>query len=331
MTDTVTVRGVEAHGRHGVHAHERRDGQTFRCDVTLHLDTRRAGARDDLAETVDYGAVAETVHAVLTGPPRALVEAVAAEIAGRLLADPRLAAVDVTVHKPRAPIPVPFDDVSVTVHRTRADALLGTDPAGEVPAVVALGSNLGDRPGTLRGAVHGLAGIPGITVAAASPVVESDPVGGPGGQPPYLNAVLLLRTRLSPLALLHACQDVEVAHGRRRDVRWGPRTLDLDLVTWGETVASTSALELPHPRAGERGFVLVPWHLADPDAVLPSLDGPRRVADLVHLVTAAAAGGRVPGIRVREDVRLDPGTPAEEAPTPGTARPAATDQPEVPR
>jgi dihydroneopterin aldolase/2-amino-4-hydroxy-6-hydroxymethyldihydropteridine diphosphokinase len=303
--DTVTVRGIEAHGRHGVLAHERRDGQPFRCDVTLHLDTRRAGARDDLAETVDYGAVAEAVHAVLAGPPRDLVETVAADVAVAVLADPRVAAADVTVHKPQAPIPVPFGDVCVTVRRTRSDALLSAGPPEEVPAVVALGSNLGDRAGMLLGAVHGLARTPGVTVAAVSPVVETDPVGGPGGQPAYLNAVLLLRTRLSPLALLHACQDVETAHGRRRDVRWGPRTLDVDLVTWADVVTSAATLALPHPRADERGFVLVPWHLADPEAVLPSLAGPRRVADLVTGMTGE--DGRVAGVRVREDLRLDPG------------------------
>lgn len=301
--DTVTLWGIEAHGHHGVFAHERRDGQPFHCDVTMHVDTRRAGARDDLAEAVDYGVMAQAVHAVLAGPPRDLVETVAADVAAAVLADPRVAAVDVTVHKPRAPVPVPVADVSVTVHRTRADVLVHTEPAGPVPAVVALGSNAGDRAGTLQGALDALAGVPGVTAVAVSPVVETDPAGGPAGQQRYLNAVVLLRTVLSPLALLHAGQDVEAAHGRRRDVRWGPRTLDVDLVTWSDVVATTATLELPHPRAGERGFVLVPWHLADGAALLPGVTGARRVADLV--AGLAGTDGRVPGVRVCDEVRLD--------------------------
>ncbi|MGF1646941.1 MAG: 2-amino-4-hydroxy-6-hydroxymethyldihydropteridine diphosphokinase [Kineosporiaceae bacterium] len=321
--DTVTVRGIEAVGRHGVLAPERRDGQPFSCDVTLHVDTRRAGTRDDLAETVDYSVVAQAAHAVLAGPPRDLVETVAAEIADVVLADPRVAAVDVTVHKPRAPIPVPFADVSVTVHRTRADVRLGQEPLDPVPAVVALGSNLGDRADMLLGGAHALARTRGVEIAAVSPVVESEPLGGPGGQSAYLNAVLLLRTRLSPLALLHACQDAEAAQERRRDVRWGPRTLDVDLLTWGDVVASAATLELPHPRAGERGFVLVPWHLMDAEAVLPSLDGPRRVADLV--AGMAGAQGRVAGVRVRQDVRLDRGEATAVLSSPVAASTIASD------
>jgi dihydroneopterin aldolase/2-amino-4-hydroxy-6-hydroxymethyldihydropteridine diphosphokinase len=309
--DTVTVHAIEATGHHGVFAHERRDGQLFRCDVTLHLDTRRAHARDDLAEAVDYGGVGRVVHDILAGPPKDLVETVAGDIAAAVLADERVAAVDVTLHKPQAPMPVPFGDVTVTVHRTRADLLVGAVPAGPVAAAVAMGSNLGDRAGMLLGAVHALARTPGIDVHAVSPVVETDPVGGPGGQDPFLNAVVLVRTTLAPLALLHACQDVEALHGRRREVRWGPRTLDVDVLAHGDLVVDTPTLTLPHPRAAERAFVLVPWHLADSGAVLPDLYGPRPVADLVERLRGPAGG--VAGVHVREDLVIGPGPGAAAA------------------
>ena len=149
-----------------------------------------------------------------------------------------------------------------------------------VPVVLALGGNLGDRLATLRAALPALAAIPGTSLTAVSPVYETDPVGGPP-QPPYLNAVVLARTTQSPPALLAHTQAVEAALGRVRAERWGPRTLDVDLVVVDELIGDVSAapaLTLPHPRAHERAFVLAPWHDVDPEAVLP---GRGRVADLL--------------------------------------------------
>jgi dihydroneopterin aldolase/2-amino-4-hydroxy-6-hydroxymethyldihydropteridine diphosphokinase len=169
-------------------------------------------------------------------------------------------------------------------------------PVEPVAAVLALGANLGERQQTLRAAVRELAATPGITVAATSTVYETDPVGGPD-QPDYLNVVVLARTTLSPRALLHAGQRVEAAHGRERAVRWGARTLDVDLIAYATLVSRDGELTVPHPRAHERGFVLVPWADADPTAVLP---GPRGgpVSDL------AAPAADSAGVRPRPDVRL---------------------------
>ncbi|MBV7295931.1 dihydroneopterin aldolase [Corynebacterium sp. TAE3-ERU12] len=119
MADRIELRGLRAFGRHGVFDHERRDGQDFLCDITLWLDTTEAAATDDLAATVNYGQVADTAHAILTGTPRNLIETVAAEIADTLIADERLHAVEVTVHKPQAPIEHEFRDVAVVARRSR--------------------------------------------------------------------------------------------------------------------------------------------------------------------------------------------------------------------
>lgn len=313
--DRVAVIGIEAAGRHGVFDHEKTDGQRFVADVVMFLDSRRAAASDDLADAVDYGAVATRVHDILAGQGRDLVETVVDEIALAVLADPRVAAVDVTLHKPQAPVTVPFADVTIEVRRTRADLAVATPPAEPVPVVLALGSNLGDRAGMLAGAVLALAAVPGLMLDAVSPVVETDPVGGPD-QPDYLNAVVLARGTLSALALLHACQDVEEWHGRQRSAPWGPRTLDIDVLSVGDLVADTATLDLPHPRAHQRGFVLVPWLSVSPDAVLHDASGSRRVADLV--TPLRAADGQVPGVRERDDIRLV--APAVTAPTEPTAR-----------
>ena len=117
MADRITITGVRATGHHGVFAHERRDGQEFRADAVLHVDTRAAAAADDLSRSVDYGVAAQRMHDVLAGEPFDLIETVAERIAADLLALPGVQSVEVTVHKPGAPIPVPFDDVSVRIVR----------------------------------------------------------------------------------------------------------------------------------------------------------------------------------------------------------------------
>lgn len=143
-------------------------------------------------------------------------------------------------------------------------------------AVLALGSNLGDRFDSLQGALDSLFDAPGLDFVAVSPVYETDPVGGPE-QGPYLNAVVIADSSLEPRTLLERAESVETAFGRVRAERWGARTLDVDLIMVGDVVSDDPDLTLPHPRAHERAFVLVPWLQADPDATLAG----RRVADLL--------------------------------------------------
>jgi dihydroneopterin aldolase len=116
------LRGLSVRGNHGVFDHERRDGQDFLVDVTVWLDLAAAAASDDLADTVDYGALAQLAADVVAGPPRNLIETVAAEIADAVMADERLHAVEVVVHKPDAPIPLTFSDVAVVARRSRRNA-----------------------------------------------------------------------------------------------------------------------------------------------------------------------------------------------------------------
>ncbi|MFT4136753.1 dihydroneopterin aldolase [Microbacterium sp.] len=119
MTDEIVLTGIRAVGYHGVCEQERRDGQEFVADVTLELSTRAAAASDDIVDTVHYGELAETVAAILAGPPVALLETLAERIATAALAHAIVERVVVTVHKPQAPIPVAFGDVAVTVRRSR--------------------------------------------------------------------------------------------------------------------------------------------------------------------------------------------------------------------
>ena len=150
-----------------------------------------------------------------------------------------------------------------------------SDPA-EVRAFLALGSNLGDRLANLQRAVGLLWQRSGIRVIRSSRVYETDPVGGPP-QPDYLNAVIEVRTTLAPRALLDAGLTVEQEMGRERKERWGPRGIDVDVLTYGREEVDEPGLKIPHPRMHERGFVLVPLLELEAD---PPLPGGRRVARL---------------------------------------------------
>ncbi|MER5213276.1 2-amino-4-hydroxy-6-hydroxymethyldihydropteridine diphosphokinase [Streptomyces sp. NPDC002838] len=162
-------------------------------------------------------------------------------------------------------------------------------------AVISLGSNLGNRLETLQGAIDALEDTPGLRIKAVSPVYETEPWGvEPGSQPSYFNAVVLLKTTLPPSSLLERAHAVEEAFHRVRDERWGARTLDVDIVAYADVVTDDPQLTLPHPRAHERAFVLVPWHDLEPEAQLP---GRGAVADLLGTVTRD-------GIAPRKDLEL---------------------------
>lgn len=137
-----------------------------------------------------------------------------------------------------------------------------------IKAVLALGSNLGERNDTLSEAVADLVDPPEVRLLAVSPVVQTKAVGGPAGQPDFLNMVITVETSLPPLELLEHCQSVENKHHRVRDVHWGPRTLDVDIILYGDLTSVDPVLTLPHPRAASRAFVLYPWSLIEPGATL---------------------------------------------------------------
>ncbi|MBZ2197211.1 2-amino-4-hydroxy-6-hydroxymethyldihydropteridine diphosphokinase [Occultella gossypii] len=332
--DVIRLIGLGGVGRHGVLPEERRDGQTFLADVILHVDTRAAAASDDLADTVNYADVAQEIVSIIEGEPVNLIETLAARIADAALAPAAVRSVEVTVHKPEAPVGVPFTDVQITITRgepTGAAAPVG--PAAEaefaapavaaaaMPAVVApvavppaaeadssfdgvpapapeeapeaggailervpdepvevvlsIGGNVGDVRATMRAAVADLREVPGLTVTTVSPLARTAAVVLPDAvpQPDFLNAVVLASTTLSPMDLLRRMHEVEDAYGRQRRERWGERTLDIDIVTFDGVSSVEPELTLPHPRANERAFVLVPWAQADPSAFLPGLGG----------------------------------------------------------
>ncbi|EFQ83336.1 2-amino-4-hydroxy-6-hydroxymethyldihydropteridine diphosphokinase [Aeromicrobium marinum DSM 15272] len=161
-------------------------------------------------------------------------------------------------------------------------------------AVIAIGSNLGDRHARLQGAVSALEDTPEVSVVALSSVYETAPVDAPEESGSYLNAVVLLDTTLTVHTLLDRALAIEDAFGRERTERNAPRTLDVDVIVVGDRVASDDQLVLPHPRAHERGFVLVPWLEIDPEGEIP---GKGFVADLIADVDTS-------GVVKREDLEI---------------------------
>lgn len=285
--DLITLTGVTAYGYHGVLASEKLDGQEFSVDLALEVDLTRAAGSDDLMHTVNYAEVAADVVAILQGPSQDLIETVVGQIAQAALTRPLVEAVTVVLHKPHAPVGVPFSDVTVQVRRVR-----------DVPVVIALGANLGSDPArVVEQAVDRLAALPGLSGVRCSPLFQTDPVGGPE-QPTYINAVVLARSSLAPWRLLQALHRIEAEFGRTREIRWGARTLDLDLIQVGvpggagEVREEDPELTLPHPRAHERGFVLAPWHAVDESAQL-------RVGDAVVPVRDLLAQVGTQGVRPR--------------------------------
>ena len=276
--DQIRLTGVRAVGKHGVLDFEHERAQTFVVDTTLFLDLAPAGHSDDLHDTVDYGAIAKGIVAIIEGDHVDLIEKLADRIASMILEYPAVARTQVTVHKPSAPIVVPFDDVSVTVERSRETA----SAASQVHhAVIAMGGNQGDMVATLRDAVRSIDGLASTQVTGVSPLYRTDAWGMPDGTPEFHNAVVSVNTRLSALELLRGLQRIEAEHGRVRTDHWTSRTLDLDIIDFDGQESDDPDLTLPHPRAWQRAFVLRPWLALEPDAELQG-EHAGSVAQLLH-------------------------------------------------
>ena len=256
MSDRISLRGLTVRGYHGVYAAERSAGQDFVVDAELEIDLGPAAASDDVADTVHYGELAEALAAVIAGESVQLIETLAGRLAEICLSDQRVKAATITVHKPRCPH-------SAYICRRVGDRRA---PSYMTRAVLSLGSNMGDRLGYLQSAVDAMR----QWVLAVSPVYETAAF-GTEPQDPYLNAVVIASgADIEAQGWLDQAHAVEAGGNRTRERRWAPRTLDVDVIAVDDLRSDDAELTLPHPRAHERAFVLVPWLDVEPDAALPS-------------------------------------------------------------
>ena len=244
--DTITIRKLEVFANHGVYPEENVLGQKFVITAVLHTDTRKAGMTDDLAYSVNYGEVSHFIQAFVTGHTWKLLESVAEQLAQALLLEyPLVRQVDLEIQKPWAPIGLPLETASVAITR------------GWHTAYIALGSNMGDKQGYLDMAVDRLNAREDCQVRQVSGYLVTAPYGGVE-QDDFLNGALELRTLLDPEALLEVLHEIEQEANRVRQIRWGPRTLDLDILLYDDLVLDTPSLQIPHIELHLRDFVLIP-------------------------------------------------------------------------
>ncbi len=246
MLDKIYIRNLEVFGKHGVLPEENRLGQKFQINAVLFTSTRAAGLKDDLTKTIHYGEVSHFMADFMMGHTFQLIETVAEQMAHAvLLKFPAMEKIRLEVVKPWAPIGLPLESVSVEIER------------GWHQAFVAIGSNLGEREDYLAMGVQGLKSCEDCKVEQVSGIIATKPY-GVTNQPDFLNGVVKLKTLLDPWELLGQLHAIEQQAGRERKERWGPRTLDLDLIFYDDWVIDTEELKVPHPDMQNRAFVLQP-------------------------------------------------------------------------
>ncbi len=263
--DEIRIRGLRVFAHHGVYSEENEKGQSFLIHASLFLDLHPAGRSDELTDTVNYGAVCRFLSEHFAAKTCRLLEHAAEGLMEELLlAFPPIVYGELEIEKPEAPIPLPFETVSVKIGR------------GWNRAYVALGANLGDPEGQLKEALSQLSRDPKLCITKTSSFIKTKPYGGVE-QPDFVNGAMEVRTLYTPEELLSVLLKEEERQGRMREIHWGPRTLDLDLLFYEkrgrrgyvQELRNTEFLKLPHPDLQNRDFVLAPMDELRPDLIHP--------------------------------------------------------------
>lgn len=253
----IEIKGLTVSACHGVLESEKSTPQIFKFDISLSCDTSVAAESDNVADTINYADVCAIVNDLCKSNCYNLIERLAAEAAKKIINSyPTLNGVQVTVHKPQAPIPYPFDDVSVTANVERNDVILS------------IGSSQGDKRLALDFAVKKLSEEEGVQVVKCSSYIQTEPYGGVAKNT-FLNGAVLIKTTLSPQKLLKVIHGIEEECGRVRLRRWDDRTLDIDIVFFGNKIINEQGLCVPHPDYQNRAFVLDPIKEIAPNFVCP--------------------------------------------------------------
>lgn len=258
--DRIEIKDLVCYCHHGVLKEENVLGQKFLVSASLFMDTRKAGLEDSLPHSVDYAQVAHTIDVWMKENTCQLIEAVAEQMAREiLLTYPVIDSVELTIKKPWAPILLPLDTVSVTIRR------------GWTKVYVGVGSNMGNRRKYIDDAFAGIRNDRMCKGAYMSSVIETEPYGYTE-QDRFLNGVICFQTLYSPQELLTFLHNLEKEGNRQRQIHWGPRTIDLDILFYGNEVLQTEDLIIPHREVAFRSFVLEPMEEIAPFFVHPVFD-----------------------------------------------------------
>ena len=238
---------MEFEGHTGCFDFEKKDGQKFIVSMDLFVDRIKGCYTDELSDTVDYSKIYEVTKQTVTGDDGNLIEHLAQKIADAVLeADKRILKVRVNVSKPEAPVKGIFETMEVTIERNRKEFV-----------IVSIGSNMGDREANILAAEEALQAIDGNDGFKFASIYETEPV-GLEDQPYFLNTCVGFYTDIDPFELLDKIHVIENELLRTREVHWGPRTIDIDIIFYGDKVIMKPELTVPHPRWNLRSFVTVP-------------------------------------------------------------------------
>lgn len=258
--DQIIIHNLEVFCNHGVYQEENVLGQKFLVDAVIYTDNRTAGLSDRLEDSVNYGEVCRLIEELMKQQNDKLIERVAERItAGILRRYPRVDSVDLEVKKPWAPVMRHIEYASVKIHRGRHTAYVG------------LGSNMGDREEYLKQAIRSIDSLEDVRVCRQASILETEPYGYLE-QDLFLNTVICIETLLEPEELLAQLMQIEKDAGRTREIHWGPRTLDLDLLLYDDRILTNPELVIPHPGIEKRKFVLDPLCEIAPYEVHPLLN-----------------------------------------------------------
>ena len=257
--DHICIENLEVFANHGVFDEEASLGQKFLVSVKMYFDASAAGRTDDLSKSVNYAEVCSNITEWMKTNRCLLIETVAERLAAKLLRDnPIVRETEVTVKKPWAPIGLPLECVSITIRRKWHTVYLS------------IGSNMGDREKFLNDGIEYIKTDEGVRVISVSDFIETKPY-GMTEQDDFLNGAVKIETLLTPHELLDLLHEAEEAAGRVRDVHWGPRTLDMDILLYDSIILNDDDLVIPHPDMENRDFVLAPLNEIAPNAYHPVL------------------------------------------------------------
>ena len=272
--DKIHIKNLEVFAKHGVFPEENVLGQKFVISAVLYTSTREAGKTDDLTKSIHYGEVSQVITEFMKQNTFKLLETAAERLAEELLLKTEhLEKVCLEIKKPWAPVGLPLETVSVEIER------------GWHTAYIALGANLGDKEANLRLGVEALRATKGCQVLAVSDFLVTEPYGGVE-QDDFLNGAMKIRTLLTPHELLERLHEIEQEAKRERVVRWGPRTLDLDILLYDDLILDEEELHIPHIEMYKRDFVLKPLCQIAPYVRHPVYN--RTAAELLAALEAGA-------------------------------------------
>ena len=255
--DTIYIKDLEVFANHGVYPEENKLGQKFVISADLSVDVRMAGLTDELEYSVNYGEVSHTIQDFLQKHTFKLIEAAAEGLAAELFCRyPLIRALRLEIQKPWAPVGLPLRTVSVEIRRSRHTVY------------IALGSNMGEREIYLQNALDALQNHSCIRLNKVSPIYETEPYSGVEQQS-FLNCCAAVDTIIEPNELLDFLNAVEAVNNRTREIHWGPRTLDIDILLYDDLIMHTERLCIPHIDMHNRMFVLKPLSDIAPYAYHP--------------------------------------------------------------